>query len=178
MPSCVWGAFLAHLIKLVLMQKRGLEVEDVATSNKGVSKLNKYLLLLLPSPATYIKFTPSYDKQNRLWADSCWFESAMKWQPPHRFVLVIAKSERDRTVNLDLTVRSWSESVLLKETEYWLTLHTNMMCTSKYHFWEFCTCRLEPTNRTLNLPVCSIRITAYLNINPYSANVDNMASSY
>jgi hypothetical protein len=58
--------FLARLIKLALMQKRGQEIEDVATNNK----VNEYLLLLLPSPATYCKFTPPYDKQNRLWADS------------------------------------------------------------------------------------------------------------
>jgi len=70
--------FLAHLIKLALMQQRGREMEDVATNNKGVSKLNEYLLLLLPSPATYCKFTPPYDKQNRLWTDSWWLETAMK----------------------------------------------------------------------------------------------------
>lgn len=157
--------FLAHLIKLALMQQRGQEMEDVATNNKGVSKLNEYLLLLLPSPATYCKFTPSYDKQNRLWADSWWLETAMKWQPPHEFVLVIAKSECDRPVILDLTVRRLSENALVKETEYWPTLHTNTMSTSKYHCWEFCTCRLEPTKRIPNLPVSYIGMTVYSNIN-------------
>jgi hypothetical protein len=98
MPSCVCVSFLLTWLNSPLC-KRGQEMEDVATNNK----LNEYLLLLLPSPATYCKFTSPYDKQNRRWADSLWLETAMKWQPPHEFVLVIAKCECDRPVILDLT---------------------------------------------------------------------------
>ena len=157
--------FLAPLIKLALMQQRGQEMEDVATNNKGVSKLNEYLLLLLPSPATYCEFTPPYDKQNRLWANSWWLETAMKWRPHHKFVLVIAKSECDRPVILNLTISRLFENVSVKENEYWLTLHTNTICTSKYHCWEFCTCRLEQTNRIPNSPVYYTGMTVYSNIN-------------
>ena len=162
---CVRVRLSCSLIKLALTQQRGQEMEDFATNNKGVWKLNEYLLLLLPSPATYCRFTPPYDKQNRIWADRWWLETAMKWQPPHEFVLLIAKRECDSPVTLDLTARRWSENVLVKETEYWLTLYANTTCTSKYHCWEVCTCRLEPTNRIPNLPLYPIGMTVYSNIN-------------